>query len=313
MHRVARVMLWGVLGLLAASSLQAAVINVEFKFTPFVGDPAKADKVETVAGNARVFLNNIFLVEQPVRQDKVPVMFDAREVAPAVWLPVASVGPALRKGRNRIRIEFQPNDGKLAYRAQLRWAAVNDSATEERGQGSVKATNQSAEGVEDKPAKGALVMEREFDADFAIEQPWHRYPPVKEVSDADRKALQALVKTRAETFKPTFDAVYKILAANPQIRVEDVKRLKCLDKVYAAGLRIAAPAPESLDIALSGAAEVVLRRKGSDQLFQPNNPALIGKLKDEDTQMCAGFALYTAYPPKLVAVRNPQGAWEVAY
>lgn len=34
----------------------AGVINVEFKFTPYVGDPLKSDQVETVPGNARVFM-----------------------------------------------------------------------------------------------------------------------------------------------------------------------------------------------------------------------------------------------------------------
>ena len=46
--------------LMAAASLApAAVINVEFKFTPFVGDPAKDDKVTTVPGKAAIFINNV--------------------------------------------------------------------------------------------------------------------------------------------------------------------------------------------------------------------------------------------------------------
>ena len=42
----------------AASLAPAAVINVEFKFTPFVGDPVKDDKVTTVPGKAAIFINN---------------------------------------------------------------------------------------------------------------------------------------------------------------------------------------------------------------------------------------------------------------
>ncbi len=37
-----------------------------------------------------------------------------------------SAGPAVRKGRNRIRIEFDPVDAKAAYRARLSWATVTD-------------------------------------------------------------------------------------------------------------------------------------------------------------------------------------------
>ena len=37
--------------LLSYSSLAlAAVLNIEFNFTPFVGEPAKADHVETIPG-----------------------------------------------------------------------------------------------------------------------------------------------------------------------------------------------------------------------------------------------------------------------
>lgn len=313
MSRRTRNLLLGVLTWLSLTGVQAAVVNVEFKFTPFVGDPAKADKVDTVGGKARVYVNNIFVAEQPVRADSVPVMFEAREVGPAVWVPTASLGPVLRKGANRIRIEFEPEDGKTSYRARLAWAQVNDAATEERRDGAMTSTNQSGEGQEDKTVKGTVVLERAFEAPFAVEQPWHKYAPVAEVGDADRKALVALVKARADAFKPKFETIYKILAAHPQIKVADVKRIKCLEKVYAAGLRVLAPAPEQLDIGLTGAAEVVLRRKDSDQLYQPNNPNVFEKLKGEEMQMCAGFALFAAYPPRLVAVRNPKSGWEVAY
>ena len=33
-----------------SSVASAEVVNVEFKFTPYVGDPAKSDQVETVPG-----------------------------------------------------------------------------------------------------------------------------------------------------------------------------------------------------------------------------------------------------------------------
>ena len=62
---------------------RAAVINVEFKFTPFVGDPAKDEKVKAVPGKAAVFINNIPFAEQEVREEEVPVLFEEHEIAPA--------------------------------------------------------------------------------------------------------------------------------------------------------------------------------------------------------------------------------------
>ena len=39
--------------------------------------------------------------------------------------------------------------------------------------------------------------------------------------------------------------------------------------------------------------------------------AVHDKIKGEQMQMCAGMALMTVYPPRLVAVRTPNGNWEV--
>ena len=67
--------------LIAAASLApGTVINVEFKFTPFVGDPAKDEKVTTVPGKAAVFINNVLFAEQEVHKDELPVLFDEHEV-----------------------------------------------------------------------------------------------------------------------------------------------------------------------------------------------------------------------------------------
>ena len=110
----------------AAPLAPAAVINVEFKFTPFSGDPAKDETVTTVPGKAAVFINNVPFTEQEVREEEVPVLFEQHEVAAAVWVPMSSVGPVVRKGKNKIRIEFTPNDTTKTYRAQLRWASVMD-------------------------------------------------------------------------------------------------------------------------------------------------------------------------------------------
>ena len=141
-----------VLLLLAVPLTRAAVINVEFKFTPFVGDPAKDQEVMTVPGKAVVLINNVTIAEQEVRAEKSPVLFDEHEVSAAIGVPMSSAGPVIRKGKNKIRIEFTPDDAGKAYRAQLRWASVTDEAKEEVEPGSVKTTNQANEGVDDRPA-----------------------------------------------------------------------------------------------------------------------------------------------------------------
>lgn len=301
-----------VLLLLWSSAAGAKVINVEFKFTPFVGDPAKADQVDTVAGQAAVFINNLPIAEQPVGAQEVPVLFDDREIAASVWVPVESLGPVLRKGKNTFRIEFVPTDAKASYRAQLRWASVTDQERKEDEDGSHKATNQSDEGVEDKQATGKVVFEREFVADFAADLPWHHYPPVTALSDEDKQQLKTLVKARADAFKPDFSGVYKLLKGNQKVDPSKVKAAKCLDKAYAAGVRIAAAPVEQIDFATTGGAGVVVRSKAGP-LYAPTDPSTFEKIKGDEAQMCVAMALFGVYPPQLAVVRAPSGAWEVAY
>ncbi len=304
--------LWLVALLLWSSGASSAVVNVEFKFTPFVGDPAKQDHVDTVPGKARVFVNNALVAEQPVNKNSVPVLFEGREIGASVWLPVASLGPALRKGKNKIRIEFEPADAKLKYHAQLRWASVTDQVREESTDSGQRSTNQADEGVDDQPAQGKLAMEREFVADFAKELPWHRYPAISSLTDADKKAIAALVKARADAFKPNFAGVYQLLRNKPEINVAEVQKAKCLDQVYAAGIRIDSPAADQLDITATGNAEVSVRRKDGD-LYRPANPKAMEKIKDPAVMDCSGMVLFFAFPPRMAVVRTPAGAWEVVY
>ena len=165
----------------------AGIINVEFKFAPFVGDPAKAT-VETVPGMASVYINNVPVAQKEVEKENVPVLFEEREIAAPVWVPSSSMGQALRKGKNKIRIEFDPADKKASYRAQLRWASVTDQVTKsENPRGGSTETNQSNEGVDDRKVTGSVVFEREFTADFAADLPWHHYPPVTALSEEDEE------------------------------------------------------------------------------------------------------------------------------
>lgn len=292
------------------SLVLGAVLNVEFKFTPFTGD-LKADQVEAVPGQARVFLNGVPYAEQEVRKQSLPVLFEEREIAASVWMPAASMGPGVRKGKNTIRIEFEPADAKAAYRAQLRWAAVMDQAREEKEPGHYQGTNQADEGVDDKPATGKVVFEREFVADFARDLPWHHYPAVTALGDDDKQRLAALVSGRAEWFKPDFAPLYKALEGTPELDVAGARKAKCLDAAYAAGVRIAPPPADDLEFVTTGRPEVVVRRKGG-HLFAPD-PAALAKIKGEEAQMCAEVVLSAAYPPRLVVVHAPSGAWEVVY
>jgi hypothetical protein len=300
--------------LLSWCSLAAAgVVNVEFSFTPFVGDPRTADKVETVPGKASVFINNVLMNEQEVGKKEVPVLFEEREIGPAVWVPAQSLGPALRKGKNKIRIEFQPADPMAPYRAQLRWASVTDQVTKSGdAPGRIRETNQSGEGVDDRKSTGRIVFEREFFADFAADLPWHHYPPVAALSDRDRQELATLVKERAMTFRPNFAGAYQILKNVRNIDLVEMKKIKCLDKAYAAGVRVVAPPLEQLDFVITENPEVVVQGK-SGSLFSPKDPESFDRIKDDDAQMCAVIVFSILYPPRLVVVRAPSGKWEVVY
>lgn len=298
--------------LLVVPLTRAAVINVEFKFTPFVGDPAKDEKVTTVPGKATVFINNVPFAEQEVREEELPVLFEEHEVAPSLWIPMSSVGPVVRKGKNKIRIEFTPNDATKSYRAQLRWASVTDAVTEETEPGQGRSTNQTDEGVDERKAcKGKVIFEREFTADFALDLPWHRYPAVSSLTEEDKQRIAALLKTRAEWFQPDFAALYKALEEAESLKVDDVRKAQCLEAVYKAGVRVSAPQAGELDFTTTGGPEVVVTKK-QGSLFGLDEKTF-APIKDEETQMCAGMALSVIYPGKLMVVRPPDGAWKIVY
>lgn len=297
---------------LSSSAASAEVLNVEFKFTPFVGDPAKEDVVKSVAGTAHLFLNGVPYADQDVSESELPVLFDEREIAASVWIPTESCGPALRKGMNTIRIDFEPADPSAHYRAQLRWASVMSESTEEGEPGRSTSTNQSGEGVSDKESVGPVSFEHEFQADFAKDLPWHHGPAVTSISDADKAALSALVAARAEAFSPDFSKLYALLEGYEKIDLQPLKDSKCLDKAYEAGARVAAPAAGEIDFVTTGNPEVVIRAK-QGMLFFPADMAAFQRIEDEEVQMCIGMVFSAAYPPRLVVVRSASGAWEVAY
>jgi hypothetical protein len=298
--------------LLFPSIASAAVLNVEFNFAPFTGD-IKSSSVQMVPGKASVYVNNVLLTDATVERKAVPVIFDDREVSPAVWLPTASLGPALRKGKNKVRIEFEPTDAKLPYQTQFRWSQVTDQVSRGKtASGASSETNMSGGGVENKQATGKVVMEREFVADFATDLPWHHYASVTTLNDDDKKRLAGLVRARMDVFKPNFAGAYKLLQENKNVQLAEVQKAKCLDAAYAAGVRIAPTAVEQLDFVTTGNPEVVVRSK-KGELYPVADVKSFDKIKGNETQMCAGMVLSMLFPPRLVAVRAPSGEWQVVY
>jgi hypothetical protein len=301
------------LGLALAGPASAKTVNLEFKFTPFVGDPAKVDQVTTVEGAVALFLNGVPYAEQPVRAESVPVLFAEREIAPSVWLPVDSLGPAVRKGKNTLRLVFTPLDMEVEYRARLSWAAVTVETTKRDDDGTRTTTNTSAPGKDEKKGKGILSFERTFDAEFVPDVAWHHYPGITSVGDEDKRKLAAFVAERAAMFAPDFADLYRVLAGNGRVEVDKIKDAKCVDAAYAAGVRLDAPQAEQIELVTTGNPEVVIRRKGGASLFMPANAIAFKKIESEEMQMCAGIALSLAFPQRLVVVRAPNGAWQIAY
>jgi hypothetical protein len=315
-----------VLVLLWSSSAIAKVINVEFKFTPFIGDPATADHVQTVSGKARVFLNNVPVAEQELDSHKEPVLFDEREVGPAVWVPVGWQGTAVRKGKNTLKVEFEPSDSKTGYSARLSWAEVTDEVADVSW-ANPDGNYRSGEGQETKEAHGKIALEKDFIADFAADLPWHHYPPVTALSDADKLQLLKLVNGRAALFQPKFDGVIeKFMEIPPGIEFDlaEIRRLDCLGKAYAAGVRIAAHSASDVDFVLSGNQEVFIKGKTGSLYPMFDEHAFAKRIEDDEMhkilpnemQWCAMtmvLFLATVYPPQLVVVKTAAGAWEVVY
>jgi hypothetical protein len=292
--------------LLAPGLAAAKDVNVEFDFTPFTGDP-KNDTVHVVPGTAHVFLNGVSVADETVEPHDLPVLFEAREIAPAVWVTTDSLGPLVRKGKNTIRVEFDPADAAAPYRAQLRWATVTDRAKTAREPGHATSTNRTNEGVDDEATSGRLVMEHEFDADFATDQPWHHLPPVATLGDDDRSALAALVAERAAWFEPDFAPIYKALAALPHVDLAEIRKRQCIEAAHKAGVHVTAVPGGELEYVVTGGPAIVVR--GKRGALYPPDEAGFARIKNAAMQTCAATALARVYPKQLVAVRAPGGTW----
>jgi hypothetical protein len=167
------------------------------------------------------------------------------------------------------------------------------------------------EGKEEKSVTGKVVLERGFDADFAPERPWHKYEAVTALSDEDKKALAALVQKRLDAYKPGSVEAYNLIDADPRVDGAELRKLKCVDKTYGAGLRVKGPAAGQMDFVLTGKQEVVLRIKDRP-LYNPVDESLFQRIKDESIMRCMIPVIEVLFPERIVAVKNPNGAWEEA-
>jgi hypothetical protein len=75
-------------------------------------------------------------------------------------------------------------------------------------------------------------------------------------------------------------------------------------------VRFPAPPADQLDFVTPGGPEVVVRRKDGSPLYMPDQAAF-AKIKGDDKQMCAGMTLMAVFPPRLVAVKTPEGSWQL--
>jgi hypothetical protein len=132
------------------------------------------------------------------------------------------------------------------------------------------------------------------------------------VSAEDKKSLAALLKARTEVFKPDFAAAYKLLSANRSIQVAEVRKLKCLDAAYAAGVRIAPAAADQIDYVMTGNPEIVVTSR-TGELYPVADPKTFERIKGDEVQMCAGMMLSILFPARMAVVRTPSGEWQVVY
>ncbi len=102
---------------------------------------------------------------------------------------------------------------------------------------------------------------------------------------------------------------YKFIDADARFYGAELRKLKCVEKAYAAGLLVQGPATGQLDILLSGNQEVVLRAK-SGPLYNPVDESIFGRIKDQSIMRCMIPVMEVLFPERIIAVKNPSGVWE---
>ncbi len=304
------------------AAARADTVNVEVSFTPYPGDLGQATEVRTVAGRVELVLNGVPMLDNPLEAGKALVMCtgpDGPELSPAFWLPVRGLQPVLRRGPNLLQLRFTPQDGRIHYESQFRWVVVTDRViTTTTADGATVSTNQAAEAGERREGVGPVSFVHRFEAPFARLEPWHSDPPVVTLESADRAAIQVLLARRAALLAPDFSAAYAYLAALPTDRglrldVPAMRRQRCLERGHAAGVRLAAPAPDQVRLITTGSPVVVARGAGPS-LFPlanlPGSEARLAALPD-DVGLCVAVVTGVLSPSQLLLVKGPDGQWRM--
>lgn len=81
---------------------------------------------------------------------------------------------------------------------------------------------------------------------------------MKELSDADKQQIRALLAQRLQALQPDFKAFYAWLEKN-NFKVAEIRKDKVLEKVHASGLRIKIADPARLEFIVGGGPGVMVR------------------------------------------------------
>ncbi|MCB9663232.1 MAG: hypothetical protein H6732_03900 [Alphaproteobacteria bacterium] len=289
--------------LLLSPLAHAGTVGFELSFAPFRGALGD-DEVTAVPGTATVWFNGILVAEEEVEAEPLMVLFDAREVSPAVWVTAGSNARLLRPGANTWKVSFVPDEADAPYAAQIRWSAIGDEVRTTETEDGITSTNVVASGRADREAPGTTVFEGTFEADWVRRQDWHDWPAVTEVTPEDRTRIAALLAERAHWFAPPFENLHTLLKRTDGIDARRIRRAMCLDAAWLAGLRITAVDPDQLDPELTGTPIVVLRGRPWEA-----DPTKLDKLRSDEKAFCAAVALSVAYAVPTRVVRAPDGSW----
>lgn len=296
----------------SAVPVAADARQLEFSFTPYRGDPLRQDRLPMVPGRVGVVLNGYPLVDGEITAVDALVLFRERRISPGLVLSTLGMGPLLRRGTNRLTLRFVPTDTGLPYRGRFQWAAITDRITRTLEPEGETLSNEGATGRQDLAAQGALELSQSFEAPFAPDRPWHHRPPIGGLEAADREALAALVGQRAASFAPPFTTAYGLLSQPGVANGTALRQARCLERGYAAGLRVTPAAPDQLRFHAGSLPAVLVGGARDGPLFRLTFPTSLPETLGEDGAICLSIAVALLFPPHLIGIRDGAGGWRWA-
>lgn len=143
------------------------VININFYFTPYT--EGKNNSLEVVKGRIEVSVNEIHFAGENYQEDKVMKIFG--EVVGGSIISADSFLSLLKKGKNKLHIDFKPVDKHRKYKIYLKKEYVCDEVKVLRGErfngGSYEASNICRKEGAYKTARGDYKIDLSFDAPLA--------------------------------------------------------------------------------------------------------------------------------------------------